>query len=61
MADLYNEFQALLARAKVNVPEERRPSLYKGFVEVRRMAARMHAVRPCHAEIAPVFRVQQHD
>lgn len=53
--DLQREFDMLAARAGLDIPADRRPSIFASFVELRRQAELLRGARAASAEPANVY------
>ncbi len=51
------EFDCLMARAGITIPEGRRPALLGQFADLRKQIALLHAKRPATLEPSNMFRV----
>jgi len=58
-ARLRGEFDALMARAGLSIPEERRAELLIAFADLRTEIARLHEALPPTLEPAAVYRVER--
>jgi hypothetical protein len=57
-ARLAKEFDALMARASITIPPERRADLLIAFADLRTEIARLHAALPVTCEPAAVYRLE---
>jgi len=56
-ASLEAEFDVLMARSGVKIPESRRATYLKAFADLREQVSLLHARRPETSEPANVFRI----